>query len=451
MRKLLMSRKHFLPYGAFVVAFTELIIILAISHGLQAANIIREKNEVGKDLYPQHLVLPFAFYNKRFDLAYGISWGTNGFIQDQMRTFVEVMGSSNSSFNFSMLVSDYKLPFFERLFFSPVISIGKYDDIMAYIDGNPHYPNERAGTNDSDEDDYIDKKGWDSFVDLNLHYVLPIGAGKTSGTQTFVLEKGFPLEGLPGGKVWNPFKSGITALGLRPFYRYQSFDKYGGGTEHIDTNGLKAYLEYDNTDFFQNPSTGSYQRIGVTRDWGWFGSSDSWTVLEAEFCKYFSLGQSRRFRQRVIALDFWTADTPTWDSHISGGKEVIRHRAPYFMGPTLGGLYRMRGYPRFRFSDRAAIYYSAELRLTPQWHPLGDIPWIKKWLKWDYWQIVPFVETGRVADTWAISELHRNMKVDGGIGVRAYMRKLLIRLDIAFSDEGGGATLWIGHPFQFQK
>ena len=36
-------------------------------------------------------------------------------------------------------------------------------------------------------------------------------------------------------------------------------------------------------------------------------------------------------------------------------------------------------------------------------------------------------------------------------GFRAYMRKLLIRLDIAFSDEGGGATLWVGHPFQFRK
>ena len=433
--------------------FTLILLLLFVFliSTARGASIIREKDEIGKKFYPQHLLLPFAFYNETFNFAYGLSLGTNGFIQDQMRTFMEIMGSSNSSFNFSLLVTDYKLPFFERLFFSPVISFGKYGKMKAYTDGNPDYSHERAGSNDSDEDNYMDKHGWDSFVDLNFNYVLPVGAGKASGTQTFILNRGFLEKGQTGGDIWNPFRSGITTIGLRPFYRYQSIDKYGGGFEHIETNGLKAYLEYNNTDFFQNPTKGSYQRIGITRDWGWFNSTDSWTLLEAELCKYFSLGASKTFRQRVIALDFWTAETPTWDSHISNGKEIIRHRAPYYMGTTLGGLYRMRAYPRYRFSDRAAIYYSAELRLIPKWHPLGDVPWIKKWLQWDYWQVVPFVEVGRVADEWSISELHRKMKIDGGIGIRAYMRKIMLRLDIAFSDEGGGVTLWVGHPFQFQR
>ncbi len=430
-----------------------ILLILSVLGGasVRAASIIRDRDEVGKNLYPQYLLLPFAFYNETFDFAYGISLGANGFIQDQMRSFMEITGSSNSSFNLSLLVTDYKLPLCERLFLSPVISIGKYQNMKAYIDGNPDYGYERAGTNDSDEDNFIDKKGWDTFVDLNLNYVLPIGAGSSSATRTYILDRGLPAGDLAGGEVWNPLTSGITTLGLRPFYRHQSIDEYGGGSRHIDTNGLKLYLEYDNTDFFQNPAKGSYQRFGITRDWGWFGSSDSWTVLDAELCKYFSLGRSQRFRQRVIALNFWTTDTPTWESHVSGGEEIISHRAPYFMGSTLGGFYRMRAYPKYRFSDRAAIYYSAELRLTPRWHPLGEVSWIKKWLKWDYWQIVPFVEVGRVADEWSISELHKKMKVDGGVGLRAYMRKLMIRFDIAFSDEGGGATLWVGHPFQFQK
>jgi hypothetical protein len=111
----------------------------------------------------------------------------------------------------------------------------------------------------------------------------------------------------------------------------------------------------------------------------------------------------------------------------------------------------MRAYPRFRFSDKAAIYYSAELRLTLKWNPVRNIKWVQKWLQLDYWQIVPFVEVGRVADEWSIDKLNSNMKVDGGVGIRAYMRKLMIRFDIAFSDEGAGAILWIGQPFQFQK
>ncbi len=64
-----------------------------------------------------------------------------------------------------------------------------------------------------------------------------------------------------------------------------------------------------------------------------------------------------------LALDFWTADTPTWKNQITGGKTTIRNRPPYYMGATLGGLYRMRVYSRYRYSDKAAIYYSAELRL----------------------------------------------------------------------------------------
>ncbi len=433
------------------VASAFFILFLVLAASAFGASVIRERNEIGKKLYPQHLILPFAFYNKTFNFAYGISWGANGFIQDQMRTFMEIMGSSNSSFNFSLLLMDYKLPFSSRLFLSPIISIGKYGKMKAYIDGNPGYLHERAGTNNSDKDNYMDKKGWDSFADLNIHYVFPIGAGKDSGIHTFILNKGFLEEEPTGGSTWNPLKSGITTVGMRPFYRHQSIDKIGSGTQHIDTNGLKLYLEYDNTDFFQNPTKGSYQRFGISRDWGWFGSSDSWTMLETELCKYFSLGESTWFRQQVVALDFWTAETPSWSTRIVNGKEEIRHRAPYFMGPSLGGLYRMRAYPRYRFNDKAAIYYSVELRFTPKWHPLGEIPWIKRWLKWDYWQLVPFIETGRVADAWSVTKLHRKMKLDAGIGLRAYMRKLMIRLDIAFSNEGGGGALWIGHPFQFQK
>jgi len=43
------------------------------------------------------------------------------------------------------------------------------------------------------------------------------------------------------------------------------------------------------------------------------------------------------------------------------------------------------------------------------------------------------------------------MKVDGGVGLRAYMRKFLIRLDLAGSDEGVSMTFWLSHPFQFAK
>ncbi len=80
----------------------------------------------------------------------------------------------------------------------------------------------------------------------------------------------------------------------------------------------------------------------------------------------------------------------------------------------------MRGYSISRFNGKAAIYYSAEYRMIPRWHPLGDVPLAQEvGLKKDYWQIVSFVEGGCVADTWSIPKLHRSMKVDAGVKLRA--------------------------------
>jgi hypothetical protein len=266
--------------------------------------------------------------------------------------------------------------------------------MRAYIDSTGRYRHIRSGSNSSDKEDYLDEKGWDSFFDLNFSYVLPLGAMKRSAIHTYVLDRGLLVRGQTGGTVWNPLKSGITTLGVTPFYRYQSIDTDPDSLK-IKTNGVKVYLEYDHTDFHPNPSRGSYQRVSISRDFGWGNSTDSWTEVEAEAAKYFSLGASPMFRQRVIALDVWTADTPTWKKEVTPEGIEIRHRSPYYMGARLGGIYRMRGYPMSRFNGKAAVYYSAEYRVIPRWHPLGEVPWIKKWLQWDYWQVVPFVEAGR--------------------------------------------------------
>jgi hypothetical protein len=94
-------------------------------------------------------------------------------------------------------VTDYKLPFFERLFFSPVISSGKYGKMKAYTDENPDYPNERAGSNDSDKDNYMDKHGWDSSMDLDFNYVLPIGAAIYYSAELRLTPKRHPLGDIP--------------------------------------------------------------------------------------------------------------------------------------------------------------------------------------------------------------------------------------------------------------
>jgi len=177
----------------------------------------------------------------------------------------------------------------------------------------------------------------------------------------------------------------------------------------------------------------------VTRDFGWFDSSNSWTGLEVSFSKYWDLGDTERFAQRVFAATAWTAYVPSWETELVTPDFVrIRHRPPSNRGATLGGVERLRGYPRGRFNDKAAIYYGAELRLIPRWDPFRTWPFIRNW-PWRWWQIVGFAEVGRVAPSWHIGDLHEDLKWSAGAGLRFMIGGGILRLDFATSEEN---TQW---------
>ena len=109
----------------------------------------------------------------------------------------------------------------------------------------------------------------------------------------------------------------------------------------------------------------------------------------------------------------------------------------------------MRGYPSNRFSDRAAIYYCAELRLTLKSNPFDNWEWLQKYMGVQWVQIVPFVEVGRVAPEWTMDRLHSDMKYDAGLGVRLMAKGMTVRIDVAGSDEGFATAMIIAQPFQF--
>ena len=64
-------------------------------------------------------------------------------------------------------------------------------------------------------------------------------------------------------------------------------------------------------------------------------------------------------------------------------------------------------------------------------------------------QFVHFAELGRVAPTWRPDELHTEMKWDLGLGVRAWAKGLVVRIDTAVSEEDVGVQMMVSHPFQF--
>ena len=56
-------------------------------------------------------------------------------------------------------------------------------------------------------------------------------------------------------------------------------------------------------------------------------------------------------------------------SNIRGRIEPETVRPPSDMGASLGGFERLRAFPTYRFSDKAALLYAAELRLTSKLGP----------------------------------------------------------------------------------
>jgi hypothetical protein len=392
----------------------------------------------------QTLKLPYAFYNENFGFAGGFVYGKVG--KPQKQAFMLATGIVGTKGGMGFLVGrDIQMPIIDRLFLDPIVSVGYFSDNESYIDGNPDFPNERAGSNDSDEDNFVEGDGWDNFFRLKFKYLLPIGNGRDDIISTIKLKDGLPISEPKGGTSLNPFKSGRSYLEMRPFYRSQEIDG-DDVDETVKTNGIDFSLFWDNRDFDANPSKGIGFRGKVSRDFGWFNSSGSWTNVEGELDVYFPFKMGNWLRRGVVALNHWTAYSPTWDVESDGS---ISNRPPAYTGATLGGLWRMRGYPAQRFNDRAATYYAAELRLIPEWNPFDNWPRVQKYVGIEWLQFVPFAELGRVAEDWNFSDLHSDMKWCAGFGVRAWAQGIVIRIDTAYSKEGIGLQMMIAQPFQF--
>jgi outer membrane translocation and assembly module TamA len=323
------------------------------------------------------------------------------------------------------------------------VSVGWFTEQRLYVDGNPDFPEGGSGSHNSDPDNYVEGEGWHNWLVLNFKYVLPTGTRRGEAIESVVLDAGIPVAGSRRPGLWNPTRSGTTLLQMEPFIFYRTIEPETGRQQGY-TGGLGLSLLYDNRDFSPNPSRGSATTLGAAGGAGLDDVSRSWTSLRGKYSKYLSLGESRRIRQQVLAFNAWTAYTPTWDDD----EEVqeIFDRVPPQMGASLGGFLRLRGFPLYRFQDKAAIYYGAEYRVIPRWNPLGQISWLR-WLQIDWWQFVPFVELGRVAPSWDLQELHSDMKWDAGLGLRLMTAKVVVRGDFAYSEEGWHIWAMVGQAF----
>lgn len=406
-------------------------------------SIIRHENPLeGKEV----LIIPYVFPSDSMGTTGGIGGMIKGYGQKQLLFGATAFTSKDGANSGIAGMWDYKLSWFDRLYISAILSVGHYPRQRAYTQLNRTGDETEAGGNNSNKKDFIEDNGLDNWFELKLEYVLPIGSMRNKSYASYRLSDGLLVSGTTGGELWNPFKTGITVMMFKQFNRYQRYDTSNGtieGTIHPVEFGLL----YNNTDFPVNPSRGSSQYIGITHDMGWMESEAGWTFIELEVSKYFNLGQTRHARQRVLALNFWTGDSPSYEIRFdNSGNKYIYKNPPFYEGGQLGGFYRMRAYPNNRFNDRSVVYTTVEYRYTPKWNPVQDVSCLK-FLKLDWFQIVGYIEGGRVTNRYELSELFSDWKTDIGMGIRAMVAGGVVRFDVATSDENTTAWVMFRHPF----
>ncbi|MGZ8463195.1 MAG: hypothetical protein ACXWWT_10170 [Candidatus Deferrimicrobiaceae bacterium] len=405
------------------------------------------KDGTAGEIKPQRklLAIPFPFYNETIGPGLGVGVIAQGYLQPQAVTVGAALVGAGS-YNFFVKELNLQLPWWKRIILEPDVYIAKYSEAKSFSgSSNPGFVGERAGSNGSDEDNYIESDVTDHWVNLVTKFLLPIGPGKDRVFPKVVVDRGLFVSGDTGGDVWNPFSSGRTYLEVIPFERRQSLLD---NNSHTKTAGIDIGLRYDNTDFRANPTKGSMQRVWFVRDWGALNSTAPYSVIGAESSKYFSLGPSERARQRTIALDIWTVNCLTWDDRSTINGVQTFHRPPAYKGASLGGLSRMRAFDATRFNDQAGILYTLEYRYLLDWNPLKNVT-MKGKLDVAWFEIVPFVEVGRVAPAWNLSTLHQSMQYDGGVGIRAMVNYITVRIDVAAGPEGFATQMFISQPFPF--
>ncbi|WP_210447909.1 BamA/TamA family outer membrane protein [Vibrio crassostreae] len=406
---------------------------------LERVNEANEKKE--------SLILPYAFNTESMGFNVGVGAVFQGIGQEQMQIGASAYTGGDDSYAIGGGVWNYQPESLERLFISAYGMYAYYPENTAYT-GPGHYENANnppiPGSSGSSSDQYIQGAGFSNWLDIKFEYILPLGDGADSIIKKYDVSNGLLVK-QPTSKAWNPLEVGTTTVIVNQFNRYQTFED--GPTISGELHGVEFGLQYDNTDFYPNPSIGSRQYVSFSAGGAILESDSDWNFVQLDASKYVSLGKSDFASQRILAFNFWTGYSPTWNvEEQNGGGVHVNGAAPYNEGANLGGWNRMRGYDSYRFHDKAALYLSGEYRYTLKYNPIQNISWLK-FLNLDWFQLVGFVEVGEVADEYSVKALTSDMKFDGGVSLRAFAGGIVVRTDLGVSNEGANLWMMVNQPF----
>jgi hypothetical protein len=439
------------PFENNIVGVVMVCVISLVSFSSMAATPVSSKyvleriNEI--KLNKNNLIIPFAFNTESMGFNMGVGGVFQGIGQEQLKVGAAAYSGGADSYALGGGVWNYQVESIERLFISVYGMYAYYPENTAYT-GAEYYPYPNGvpipGSSSSSSEQNIQASGFSNWLDIKLEYILPIGTGKSEIIKSYRVSNGLLVD-LPVRHQWNPFEYGSTTIIMNQFNRYQSFeneDQISG-----DLHAIEFGVQYDNTDFYPNPSMGSRQYLSFSGDGNLIDSDGDWNFIQLDVSKYFSMGQSQFASQRILAFNLWTGYSPSWSvNNDSDSGRLVENSPPYNEGATLGGWNRMRGYDSYRFHDKASLYLSGEYRYTLKYNPITNVNWLS-FLNVDWFQLVGFVEVGEVASDYNLKELTSDMKMDVGVSLRAFAGGIVVRTDLAVSNEGANLWFMVNQPF----
>ena len=367
--------------------------------------------------------VPFYFSTETMGNTFGVAGVAKGVGQPQAALFGTALYSDKDSYVVFLSAFNYALS--QNLLFSTQMYQARFND-------NPYYLGDQ-GSNDSSDLDKTITDGYEQNYQAEFKYLLPWGNVAENG----LLGAFQPIKDV---SFASPLESGVSSIIFTPFYTSRELKDLN---ETEEATGFNLSFDWDNRDSTRNPTKGSHSLLKLTTGSDDWSEGDPWFKWTFQNSQYYALGPlGDWFDQQVLAFDFYTADTPTWNN--CSGQECAR--PPETEQARLGGLYRLRGYTGGRFHGRSAVHYSAEYRVLPDWQPLEDIPLINYYdLPW--WQWVAFAEVGRVADEYDVKTLHTDMKWSLGGAVRFQVEGIVVRAELARGGDEGTFRVMVNQPF----
>ena len=248
-----------------------------------------------------------------------------------------------------------------------------------------------------------------------LDYYGP-GPDSQKSSRTIYRLENTTLESRVGIKTATHFRIGLSGAYL--FYNvgpghtndFPSTDKVfaavSGVTHQTDFVRGGAFVQLDYRDRAQAPHSGGNYKVQYSRYSDRALQEYTFGRVDVELQQYIPFFNDRR----VIALRTKSVFT---DAH--SGRDV-----PFYVQPTLGGSYDLRGFPAFRFFDNNSTVLNAEYRF----------------LLVTGVQMALFMDAGKVFHQWQQFNLSK-LEKDYGFGVRSSTQGMAsIRMDFAFSGEG---------------